>query len=136
MRLEPRDETTSERARERHRLHCGSPVCACDPESMRHCIWLPDEPICSMLRVNEPGVARRMRHIARVAKVAQRPEPDEPGYPGLMDSYFTLDDLRSMRRVDRRMVGRNPDRPRDEAPTVSANGGPSDAPLPIPGVVA
>ncbi len=112
MRLEARDVTTFEPDEERHRLRCGSPICAYDAESIRHCIWFPDEPICSELRVNEPGVARRMRRIAKVARTAVRPEPDEPGYPGLVDSFFTLADLRSLKRIDRRIRGRNPDGPR------------------------
>jgi hypothetical protein len=78
---------------------------------MRDGLWFPDEPICTELRVNEPGVARRMRRIAKIAKLIPRPEPDEPGYPSLIDSYFTLEDLRSFKRIDRRILGRNADGP-------------------------
>ncbi|HYS73867.1 MAG TPA: hypothetical protein VEO96_07805 [Thermoplasmata archaeon] len=71
--------------------------------------------------MNEPGVARRMRRIAKIALSAKRPEPHEPGYPGLVDTYFTLEDLRSMRRIDRRIIGRNPDGPRADEDAETAH---------------
>lgn len=105
---------------ESHISRCGSPLCWGRPHPVRARdpfpdvvgdVWYPAEEICSAARVNEPGVGRRMRRITRVAKVSARPEPDEPGYPGLVDTYFTLADLRSLKRVDRRIRGRNPDLP-------------------------
>ncbi len=99
------------RVTEGHANRCGAPLCWGTPDGLLPSyFWYPDEPICAAASRTEPLVARRMRRIAKVARTAPRPEPDEPGYPGLMDSYFTLEDLRSMRRVDRRIVGRNPDR--------------------------
>ncbi len=110
---------------EGHSDRCGAPLCWGSPDGLAtEYVWYPDEPICTVARMNEPGVARRMRRIAKVAKLAPRPEPDEPGYPGLADSYFTLEDLRSMRRVDRRIVGRNPDRESPAPPEVTHERGP------------
>lgn len=121
MRSEVRDETTRELEQETESLalgearshadRCGAPLCWGTPGGLsERYIWLPDEPICTLARVNEPGVARVMRRVARLAKVRPRPEPGEPSYPGLADTFFTLADLRVIRRVDRRIRGRDPDR--------------------------
>ncbi len=103
-----------------HAARCESPLCWGDPHPVRAgdsfpdvsgVLWYPDEEICSAARVNEPGLARVMRRIARLAKAARRPESEERDYPSLVDTYFTLADLRSFKRVDRRVRGRNPDVP-------------------------
>jgi len=87
-----------------HLNSCSAPLCPLDAESLRRGVWYPDEEICHARRFGKLHWIKIQRRIAKVhAKHG-------------VEGFFTYRKLNSIRRVDRRIKGLNPDHPPRKRP--------------------
>ena len=79
----------------RHFENCSSPLCPMDEESLLHCYWFGNEPVCGLQSENQVDWIKRQRKIARAVQDNS--------------TYFTLSMLKHPCVIGRALTGIDPD---------------------------
>lgn len=76
---------------------CNAPLCPLDEESLKYCIWYPDEDICNLRRFQTLDWIKKQKLVARKH--------------GSTDGFFNIRMLNTITHIQKGIAGANPDLP-------------------------
>lgn len=74
---------------------CDAPLCPMDENSLKHCIWYPNEDICKLRKFQTLDWVKKQKLIAKKH--------------GSVDGFFSINMLQAIKKVSKGISGANPD---------------------------